>query len=163
MTAAFLTRPFTLRRDTIRQAASFGAIGVVSTVAYVALFASLRPAMSTGLANALALLATAVGNTAANRRVTFEVRGRGSLARDHAAGLLALGVALAITTASVAAMDVFVPQRTRLGEVAILVGANATATLFRFLLLRAALDRRGGYQPSSATVATLSTPERIAT
>jgi putative flippase GtrA len=28
------------------------------------------------VANALALLATAVANTAANRRITFEVRGR---------------------------------------------------------------------------------------
>lgn len=162
MTALSPIRPFMLRRDTVRQAASFAAVGLVSTGAYVALYACLRPAMSAALANVLALLATAVGNTAANRRLTFEVRGRASLARDHAAGLLALAVALAITTAAAAAMDIFAPHRSRLGEIAVLVLANAIATLCRFLLLRRAIDRRCGYPPASAAVATLSIPERIA-
>ncbi len=92
------------------------------------------------MANALALVITAVGNTAANRRLTFEVRGRDGLARDHAAGLLALGVALAITSASLAILGAIAPQHGRLTEIAVLVVANVVATLVRFLLLRLAID-----------------------
>ena len=160
MNAPSLTRPFTLRSNTIRQVARFGAIGVVSTLAYVALYAWLRQGTSAGLANALALVVTAVGNTAANRRLTFEVRGQQGLARDHAAGLLALGVALVITTASVAAMDLLAPHRARIAEISILVAANALATLVRFLLLRLAIDSRDGSLSPVPAVATLSPPER---
>ena len=126
------------RRHTLRQAGTFAAIGVVSTLAYVALYALLRPAVPAELANAAALLATAIGNTAANRRLTFSIRGRAGLARDHAAGLLALGAALAITSASLAVLQVAAPGAPQAIEVAVLVAANAAATLVRFLLLREA-------------------------
>ena len=122
----------------LRQAAMFAAIGVVSTLAYVALYALLRPAVPAELANAAALLATAIGNTAANRRLTFSIRGRAGLARDHAAGLLALGAALAITSAALAVLQVAAPGAPQAIEVAVLVAANAAATLVRFLLLREA-------------------------
>jgi glycosyltransferase involved in cell wall biosynthesis len=54
-----------------RQLPSFATIGVVSTLAYLGLFWVLRSALSAVAANALALLVTAVANTAANRRFTF--------------------------------------------------------------------------------------------
>ena len=126
-------------RQAFRQAGTFAVIGVVSTLAYVALYALLRPAVPAAVANAAALLVTAIGNTAANRRLTFAVRGRAGLARDHAAGLLALGVALAITSARSPSLDVVAPGAPRAIEVAVLVAANAAATLVRFLLLREAL------------------------
>ncbi len=128
-------------RRPIRQVSTFAAIGVVSTAAYVALFALLRPFVSAELANVSALVATAIGNTAANRRFTFSVRGRRGLARDHAAGLLALGVALAITSASLVVLDQVAPGAPHAIEVVLLVAANAVATIARFLLLRLALDR----------------------
>ena len=56
------------------QLARFCAVGVVSTVAYVVLYVVLRTGMPALGANALALLVTAVANTAVNRRVTFGVR-----------------------------------------------------------------------------------------
>src|SRR4051812_41208366 len=59
------------------QLAAFAAIGVLSTLAYVGLFVLLRGFGSAQAANLVALLATAVVNTAANRRLTFGVRGRG--------------------------------------------------------------------------------------
>jgi putative flippase GtrA len=145
----------------LRQLASFGTIGVVSTAAYVIIYAWLRQAMPAAAANAVALLVTAVGNTAANRRLTFEVRGRTGLARDHAAGLLALGVALALTTAAVGALDLLAPNRGRTLEIAVLVLANLAATLARFALLRVAIARRAGAVPAGQAVATLSSMEAI--
>jgi len=64
------------------------------------------------------------------------------MARDHAAGLLALAAALAITTAALAVLDVVAPGAPQAVEVVILVAANGAATLVRFLVLRAALERR---------------------
>ena len=145
--------------------ASFGAIGVASTLAYVVLFTLLRGATSAGVANALALVMTAVGNTAANRWLTFGVRGRDGLARDHAAGLVAFGAALAITSLSLVILNAVAPHHGRLTEVAVLVAANAAATLLRFVLLRLALDRPIDGAPGDRlsvlpTTATLSQSER---
>jgi putative flippase GtrA len=139
----------------IRQLATFGVIGTASTLAYVAIYAWLRAAMPAEAANALALLATAVANTAANRRLTFAVRGRQNLARDHAAGLIALGVALLLTSSSIALMDVLVPHRGRALEIGVLVGANVAATLVRFLLLRLAIDRPKWSLPAMSAFVTL--------
>ena len=178
MTTPAISTPLASHRDTVRQLVSFGAIGVVSTAAYVALYSRLREAMPAGAANAMALVITAVGNTAANRLLTFRVRGRDGLARDHAVGILALGAALAITSLSLVALTAIAPHHGRLTEVAILVLANALATLIRFLLLRVAIDRprrddRSGVapalpidrtsdarKPAQPTLATLSHSER---
>jgi putative flippase GtrA len=142
--------------------ASFGAIGVVSTLAYVALYALLREANApAAAANAVALVVTAVGNTAANRWLTFRVRGQVGMARDHAIGLVALGVAMAITSASLVVLNAAAPRHGRLSEVVVLVGANAAATLARFLLLRLAIGRpRVATEPAPAPLATLSQSER---
>lgn len=58
-------------RDQIR---SFAVIGAVSTLAYAALFTALRSFVPVAVANVVALGVTAIGNTAANRRLTFDVR-----------------------------------------------------------------------------------------
>ncbi len=116
--------------------ARFAAIGLASTLAYAVLYVGLRSVLSASVANALALVVTAVGNTAANRRFTFGVRGRDGLARDHAAGLTALAVALAITTAMLAVLHVAAPGAGRAVELAFLVAANGLSTVVRFLLLR---------------------------
>jgi len=150
MTALSVVRAFALRRDKVRQLVSFGAIGVASTLAYVMLYAWLREVAPSGAANALALVATAVANTAANRRLTFEVRGSEGIARDHAAGLLALAAALAITSVSLAILGAIAPSHGRLTEIAVLVVANVAATLVRFLLLRRALVRRSTLPSRSA-------------
>ena len=90
-----------LERPVVRRLITFGAIGVVSTAACALLYAFLRGHAPAAVSNVVALVVTAVGNTAANRRLTFGVRGRESVIRDQLAGLFALCVALAITTASV--------------------------------------------------------------
>lgn len=146
--------PLASHRATIRQLASFGAIGVASTLAYVALYAWLRQAAPAGIANALALVITAVGNTAGNRWLTFGVRGRDGLARHHAAGLLALGAAVGITSASLLVLNAAAPRHGRLTEIAILVAANALATLVRFLFLRLAIDPAQAGRPTALDAAT---------
>src|SRR6476646_223790 len=105
------------RSTTFRQIRSFAAIGVVSTLAYVVLYALLRGAMSATLANAVTLSVTAVGNTAANRRLTFGVRGRDGLGRHHFAGIVAFVIALTITSASIGLMQAVVPRPGRPLEV----------------------------------------------
>jgi glycosyltransferase involved in cell wall biosynthesis len=118
------------------QARRFAVIGLVSTAAYAALYVLLRTVAPAPVSKALALVTTAVGNTAANRRLAFGVRGRGSLIRDHAAGLAAFGVALAVTTAGVAALHASDPHASRVAELVVLIGANAVAAVSRFALLR---------------------------
>ena len=55
------------------------------------------------VANLVALLLTAVANTAANRRLTFGVRGRGGAARHQAQGLVVFALGLALTSGSLLA------------------------------------------------------------
>jgi putative flippase GtrA len=120
-------------RGMTAQLVRFAGVGVLSTLAYVALYALLRPAAGAQLANLLALLVTALGNTAVNRRVTFGVGGREGALRHQAQGLLVFGVGLALTSGSLALLPDSV---TRSVEVVVLVGANLLATLVRFLMLR---------------------------
>ncbi|MEA2623321.1 MAG: hypothetical protein QOH61_2231 [Chloroflexota bacterium] len=125
----------------MQEARRFVAIGIVSTLAYLVLYALLREVTSAPLANAAALLVTAVGNTAANRRLTFGVRGRDGVARDHLAGMLAFAIALAITTASIGALHLVAPRAGRTTEIAVLLAANVVATVVRFVLLRSWISR----------------------
>jgi putative flippase GtrA len=123
------------RRQTIRQLVAFGAIGIVSTIAYAALYLGFRQASAATVANAAALVITAVANTAANRRLTFGVRDSAHLLRDHAAGLVAFALALAITTSTAAAISSAYGM-SHSAELVVLVLANGAATILRFLILR---------------------------
>lgn len=118
------------------QIARFAAVGLVSTAAYVALYALLRPLLSPVVANGIALLVTAIGNTTVNRRLTFAVRDRATVLRHQAAGLAAFGVAFGLTTAAVTLQAWWFPGAGRRVELIVLVAANLAATTARFLLLR---------------------------
>lgn len=118
------------------QLARFAGIGVLSTLAYAALFAALRPLTGAQAANLLALLVTAVANTAANRRLTFGVTGRGSAWRHQLQGLGVFGLGLALTSGALAALHAVAPTPGLLVELAVLVLASALATVVRFLLMR---------------------------
>ena len=115
----------------------FAGIGAVSTLAYVGLYLLGRTWLSAQAANALALLATAVPNIAANRRLTFGIRGlRGSL-RHHARGLVMLAAALLVTSGALDALHVLARRPGRPLEVGVLVVANLAATALRLPLMRA--------------------------
>ena len=119
----------------LRQAVRFAAVGVASTLAYVALFNGLRPDVGGQIANLLALLITAVVNNAANRRFTFGVRGGARRARHHTEGLMVFGLALAMTSSTLAGLHAL-GVNDHAVELAALMAANLAATVTRFLLLR---------------------------
>lgn len=118
------------------QLVRFAAVGVASTGAYGMLYLLLQPFLGPFAANALALLLTAIANTAANRRLTFGVRGSSGVVGDHAVGLLAFAAGLALTSGALAALHLLAQHPTRPAELAVLMIANALATLLRFAVLR---------------------------
>jgi putative flippase GtrA len=134
-----------------RQLARFLAVGLASTVAYVLLYLGLRTGLSAQLANGISLLATAVLNTAVNRRFTFGIRGRPGLARHQAQGLLAFAAGLALTSAALAALHSVTARPARAAEVAVLVVANLLATVLRFAIYRHWVFRRRRAAPAADT------------
>jgi putative flippase GtrA len=118
------------------QVARFVVIGILSTVAYAALYLLFRGAVDAQAANALALLLTAIGNTAANRRFTFAIRGPRHTVRHQLQGLAVFALALGLTSASLALLHALDPDPVRGVELVVLTVANVLATILRFVLLR---------------------------
>jgi putative flippase GtrA len=150
------------RRSLLRQGVFFATVGILSTAAYLVLFLALRGALGPQGANLVALLVTAVGNTAANRRFTFGVRGRVRAARHHVEGLVVFGIGLGLTSGALVVLhEVTDPHRTV--ELAVLVAANLLATVMRFVLLRGWVfhPRRTG-QHRSTPVAAAARPGCLA-
>jgi putative flippase GtrA len=136
--------------------ARFALVGTASTLAYLGLYEALRNLLAAQTANAAALLATAVANTSANRRFTFAVRGAARAGRHQLQGLGVFAFALALTAGALAALHAAVPQPRRALELAVLVAANLTATVLRFLLLRGWVFRPS--PRAAAPTATASEP-----
>jgi putative flippase GtrA len=124
------------------QVAVFAAIGVASTLAYALLYVLLRHAVPAQAANALALVLTAVANTAANRRLTFGVRGRGRAVTHQAQGLLVLGCGLVLTSVSLWLLHRVSGTDHPLAEVVVLTLANLCVTVLRFVAMRTWMFRR---------------------
>jgi putative flippase GtrA len=119
-----------------RQLVRFAVVGVFSTVAYLVLFLLTRNSMGAHGANVLALLSTTIANTALNRRFTFGVVGPQRRTRHQLQGLIVFGLALGLTSGMLAVAHSLHSAPSAAVEVAVLVTANAIATLMRFLLLR---------------------------
>ena len=81
----------------------------------------------------LALLLTAVANTAANRRWSFGVRGSEGRLRHQLQGLAVFALGLGFTSAVLWAMP---PTHPTL-EVVALTGANLLGTVLRFVAMKA--------------------------
>src|SRR5215469_13713681 len=129
--------------------ARFLAVGAASTLAYVLLYLGLRTTLPAQPANAVSLLATAVLNTAINRRFTFGIRGWPDLARHQVQGLLAFAAGLALTSAALAVLHAVASRPARATEVTVLVLANLLATVIRFALYRHWVFRQRGTRPAS--------------
>jgi putative flippase GtrA len=114
----------------------FMAIGMLSTLAYIVVYLALRGFMPAQAANALSLLVTAIGNTAANRRLTFGLRGQAGATRHHFRGLIAFAACLVLTSGALMALYAVSAPPGRGAEIAVLVVANLVATALRFVLYR---------------------------
>ncbi|WP_411109367.1 glycosyltransferase [Streptomyces sp. c-19] len=119
-----------------RQLVGFCVVGALSTLFYLALYSLFRLGVGPQAANAAALLVSAVANTAANRRLTFGVRGRDRAVRHQAQGLVVFAIGLALTSGSLAALGAASGDPAHSTELAVLIVANLAATVLRFLLFR---------------------------
>ncbi|MDD7967616.1 glycosyltransferase [Actinomycetospora lemnae] len=119
------------------QMVRFAAIGAVSTLAFLLLYTLLRGVLGPQPSNLIALVLTAIANTAANRRLTFGIRGRRHAGRSQVEGLVVFGLGLALTSGSLALLGALAPAASHGIELAVLVLANLVATLLRFVAYRA--------------------------
>ncbi len=138
--------------------ARFMGVGVLSTLAYALLFLVLQAPLGAGWANAVALLLTAVGNTAANRRLTFGVRGRADIVRHHVRGALVFFLTLALTNGALAVLHGVDPTPRRAVELAVLVAASLVATVTRYVALRTWVFAHRRRRSSTALVTTDRSP-----
>ena len=123
--------------------ARFMSVGIASTLAYALLFLLLRGPLGAPAANALSLALTAVGNTAANRRFTFRLRGRAGLLRQHALGAVVYVLTLGLTSGALAVLHGIDAHPARGIELAVLVAASTAATITRYIALRSWVFARG--------------------
>jgi putative flippase GtrA len=140
-----------------RQLVTFLAVGAVSTLGYLLLYLVLRTGLPAQPANAISLLLTAIGNTAANRRFTFGIQGRAGSARHQVQGLLAFGAGLLLTSGALAGLHQAAARPPRVAEVTVLLVANLAATALRFLLYRCWVFRARFPDPARASHATVTT------
>ncbi|MET7772454.1 bifunctional glycosyltransferase family 2/GtrA family protein [Nocardia sp. NPDC005366] len=120
----------------VGQAVRFAIVGVMSTVAYAALYLLWQPVAGSQPANFAALLITAIANTAANRAFTFGVRGSTRAVAHHFQGLLIFGFGLLVTSGTLFALHRWAPGVPVQWQLLALVSANLVATLLRFVGLR---------------------------
>jgi putative flippase GtrA len=145
-----------LTPDLASQLVRFASIGVVSTLVFAALFALAAPRLGSLIAAMVALGLCTVANTAANRRLTFALRGRASLARHHlgALGLAVLPLALIVVTlVGLGAAGV----TSLTAQLIALTAASGVASAFRFVVLRRWVFRPPSAPRSSTSTATPAT------
>ncbi|MBV9485744.1 MAG: glycosyltransferase [Frankiaceae bacterium] len=130
-----------------RQVLRFASIGLASTALYLLLYVGLRSAMPAIAANGIALLLSAVANTAANRRLTFGVVTPSGALRHHLQALVVFAVALGMTSGALGLLRLAAPRPSPLLEVATLIAANLGATAVRFVLLRGWVFKPDSQEP----------------
>jgi putative flippase GtrA len=123
----------------------FVSIGILVTLANLTFYALLRGDLGPLTANLVAMLICTVANTAANRRLTFNIRGPKDRAKHQLQGLAVFGLGLGLTTAALTALSSTTPHAPRTYELAVLVAANLGGTILRFVLFRAWV-----FRPTSA-------------
>ncbi|MGH9213015.1 MAG: glycosyltransferase [Acidimicrobiales bacterium] len=117
------------------QVVRFASVGVVSTVLFAVLFALLADPFGLFPGAIVAMAVCGVANTAANRRVTFALRGRTDRVRHFAHGLVLNLVPLSVTLVTLGVLRL-ADVNSRPVQILWLTLANATAALARFVLLR---------------------------
>jgi glycosyltransferase involved in cell wall biosynthesis len=114
----------------------FVIVGALSTLAYALLYLALRGGLGDAGANALALAATALANTQANRCYTFGIRGRAGLLRHQGAGAIVYLLTLGLSLGALGVLHDVDHRPAALLEVTVLVLSSLVATITRFIALR---------------------------
>lgn len=137
------------------QVLRFGIVGALSTIAFALLYLVLQAPFGAQQANFMALLLTAIGNTAANRRFTFGISGPVKLFTQQIQGLVVFLLAWTMTSSSLAILHTVNADAPPNLELIILTGANVLATLMRFVLLRVWVfrDSRSGGRTAALALA----------
>jgi len=113
----------------------FAGVGAISTVAHAATFAALEPGLGAYLANAVAIVACSLGNTAVHRGIAGTADG-GLGGSDRLATAAALmGVSLASTTGALAATRAL-GLTSLVPELCAVSAGNVAAAFVRFAILR---------------------------
>lgn len=113
----------------------FTAVGAMCTLLYLAAFLSLQPAVGPYGANAVALTATMIVNTAAHRRYTFGHRGSGGRPAHYARAFGVHLTGLAITTGALLALLAAVPTAGVAMQAIVVTLASMLASALRFVLM----------------------------
>lgn len=121
--------------DLASQFVRFASIGAVSTLVFGALFALLVEPLGALSADVIALAICSVANTAANRRLTFALRGRAGRVRHYTAGLALATLPLALTIMTLVALSA-IGETALVPMIVALTTANGCAAIVRFLALR---------------------------
>ena len=122
-------------RDLASQSVRFASIGAVSTVVFALLYWLLVGTVGPVVAAVTALGVCTVANTAANRRLTFALRGRAGRARHYTAGLALAALPLALILATLLGLAALGVTSVA-AQVVALTAANLVASTGRFVLLR---------------------------
>lgn len=113
----------------------FGGIGALSTATFAVLFLVLAGPLGPVPADVVALSLCAAANVAANRRVTFDHRGRAGRRRHYSAGLAVAALPLVLTAGVLVALG-WAGVTSILVELLAVTAVNALATIARFVLMR---------------------------
>ena len=135
----------------LRQAIRFGAVGVLSTLAYLLLFLWWRSPLGALGANFAALLVTAVANTAVKPAIHLQ-RGAGrrtGALRHQAQGLLVFLLGLGLTSGALWLLGLASAHPPRAIELGALIVANLASTVLRFVLLREWVFARSRTTPTT--------------
>jgi putative flippase GtrA len=122
----------------------FLVVGVLSTIAYAGLYLGLRHVTGAMEANVVALLLTAIANTAANRRFSFGVRGAEDRIRHQLQGLAVFALGLGFTSTVLWLM----PDAHPTVEVLVLTLVNLVVTVLRFVAMKAWIFVRPSREPA---------------
>ena len=102
----------------------------------------------TAAADAAALAITAIANTAANRRLTFGIRGRRHLLRHHGRGAAVFVLTLALSNGALGVLHGIDATPPRAAELVVLVLGSALATLTRYVALETWVFTRRRARPA---------------
>ena len=113
----------------------FAGVGAVSTVAYAGTFAALQPSLGGYLANAVAIVACSLGNTAAHGGMAARPDVGSNHSHRMATAAALTGVSLAFTTGALAVTRA-AGLRSLFPELCAVTAGNAGAAVIRFAILR---------------------------